>query len=118
MGFPFSNFYLPSCATATVCWPVNLPIIAHSVVGGKGVCICVCIKKGKNSSMALYISCSNTCRDLTKEFFYLPVDTKDKKTNTSVCNCMGRLCICVYPVKHVRRFLIHSVLSFSICVHV
>lgn len=42
MGFPFSNFDLPSFAAATVCWPVNLPIIAHSAVGKRSVCVSVC----------------------------------------------------------------------------
>lgn len=120
VGFPFSNFYLPSCATATVCWPVNLPIIAHSVVGEEeSVCVRVrvhvCSIHGQDSLLPLYIRC-NTCRVLTKGFFLLPVDSTIKRQKHPVwlhLRICDRLCICLYPVKHV----LHSGCVFCMCVH-
>lgn len=127
MGFPFSNFYLPSCTTATVCWPVNLPIIAHSVEGEEEcmcmfICVSVCVStiQGQGTLLASYICRGNTCSNLTKELFKLPVDTKDREENIHVHIC-DRLCVCVYPVKRVCCYLAHTmcvcVCVFCTCVH-
>lgn len=118
MGFPFSNFYLPSGARATVCWPVNLPIIAHSVREEEDS-LCKRVSQGQGCSLALYICCGNTCRDLTKELFKLPADAEDKETKKhprAMCaQIRDRLCICVYPLKRVH--LSSSRCVFSVCVH-
>lgn len=119
MGFPFSNFYLPSGATATVCWSVNLPIIAHSV-GEEEDSLCKRVSQGQGCSLALYICCGNTCRDLTKELFKLPADAEDKETKKTHPRAMcaqirDRLCICVYPLERVH--LSSSRCVFSVCVH-
>lgn len=108
VGFPFSNFYLPCCATVTVCWPVNLPIIAHSVVGEEE---CVCVSRTLGS-LPLYISCGNTCRELTKELFQLP-------TKTSPCDCMRTHvidCVFVCIRRSIRAIILFAVCVFSVCV--
>lgn len=120
MGFPFSNFYLPSGATATVCWPVNLPIIAHSV-GEEEDSLCKRVSQGQGCSLALYICCGNTCRDLTKELFKLPADAEDKETKKTILEqCVRRYMIdCAFVCIHwsVCTFPLHSVCFLYVCMH-
>lgn len=82
MGFPFSNFYLPSRAAAIVCRPVNLPITEHSVLREvefvfTHVCVCVChVRLCTLHSSFLYLLLSLTTENLWHREFMAQMNKK------------------------------------------
>lgn len=87
----------------------------HSTYGGKGMCVCVCVRQGQDSSLPLCVSCGNPCRELTKELFKLPVDTKERQTHPCATACA--LCDWLYLCVSCEAWasLSRSVCVFSVC---
>lgn len=106
VGFPFSNFYLPSLSAATICLQVNLPII---VPWWKSMCV-------SSTACCPCILATVTHRQGPSE---APVDTKHKETKppcATACALSGIDCVFVCVKWSVSTDIPFTVCVFSYCV--